>query len=91
MLKSSLCNYSDTYILVQGTITVSNTAARKKVIFKICTPFTDFMNEMNNIQINNAEDVGVVVLVYNLIEYTNTNNYLKNPEFYGNIEEMNQL
>ena len=89
MLKSSLCNYSDTYILVQETITVSNTAARKKVIFKICTPFTDFINEMNNIHINNAEDLGVVMLVYNLIEYTN--NYSKNPEFYGNIEEMNQL
>ena len=89
MLKSSLCNYSDAYMLVQGTITVSNTAARKKVIFKICAPFTDFMSEMNNTHINNAEDLDVVMLVYNLIEYTN--NYSKNPEFYGNIEEMNQL
>ena len=89
MLKSSLCNYSGAYILVQGTITVSNTAARKKVIFKICAPFTDFIIEMNNIQINNAEDLDVVMLVYNLTEYTN--NYSKNPEFYGNTEEMNQL
>ena len=44
---------------------------------------------MNNIQINNAEDLDVVILVYNLTEYTN--NYSKNPEFYGNTEEMNQL
>ena len=44
MLKSSLCNYSDAYILVKGTITVTNTAAtttaanndNKKVIFKLC-------------------------------------------------------
>ena len=41
MLKSSLCNYSDAYILVKGTISVNNTAAadadatNKKVIFKI--------------------------------------------------------
>ena len=43
MLKSSLCDYSDAYILVKGTITVNNTAAadtdakntNKKVIFKI--------------------------------------------------------
>ena len=43
MLKSSLCDYSDAYILVKGTITVNNTAAQgaaanntnKKVILKI--------------------------------------------------------
>ena len=47
MLKSSLCDYSDAYILVTGTITVNNTAAadadanniNKKVIFKNCAPF----------------------------------------------------
>ena len=46
MLKSSLCDYSDAYILVKGTITVNNTAAdgtaanntNKKVIFKSCAP-----------------------------------------------------
>ena len=49
MLKSSLCDYSDAYILVKGTITVNNTAAvgvavnntDKKVIFKNCAPFTN--------------------------------------------------
>ena len=48
MLKSSLCDYSDAYILVKGTIAVNNTAAAganannigKKVIFKNCAPFT---------------------------------------------------
>ena len=48
MLRSSLCDYSDAYILVKGTITVANTAAQdqpnnganKKVIFKNCAPFT---------------------------------------------------
>ena len=50
MLKSSLCDYSDAYILVKGTISVNNTAAAavaaavnnddKKVIFKNCAPFT---------------------------------------------------
>ena len=46
MLKSSLCDYSDAYILVKGNITVNNTAAagttanntNKKVIFKIIIP-----------------------------------------------------
>ena len=49
MLRSSLCDYSDAYILVKGTITVNNIAAAgadanntdKKVIFKNCTPFTN--------------------------------------------------
>ena len=57
MLKSSLCDYSDAYILIKGTITVNNTAAadadanntNKKVIFKNCAPFTNFISEINNI------------------------------------------
>ena len=48
MLRSSLCDYGDAYILVKGNITVNNTAAdgaaanniNKKVIFKNCAPFT---------------------------------------------------
>ena len=48
MLKSSLCNYSDVYILFKGTITVPNmgTAAAaannadKKILFKTCASFT---------------------------------------------------
>ena len=62
MLKSSLCNYSDAYILVKGTITVPNTAAgdvdannpKKKVIFKNCAPFINCIREINNTQVNNA-------------------------------------
>ena len=49
MLRSSLCDYSDAYILVKGNITVNNTAAagaaanntNEKVIFKNCAPFTN--------------------------------------------------
>ena len=56
MLNSSLCDYSDAYILVKGTITVNNTAAansdanntNKKVIFKNCAPFTNYRSEINN-------------------------------------------
>ena len=59
MLKSSLCDYSDEYILVKGTITVNNTAAagadanntNKKVIFKNCAQFTNCMSEINNTQV----------------------------------------
>ena len=83
MLRSSLCDYSDAYILVKGNITVNNTAAagaaanntNKKVIFKKCTPFTNCINKINNEQIDNAEYIDMVMPMYNLIEYSD--NYLK--------------
>ena len=83
MLKSSLCDYSDTYILVKGTINVNNTAAAgasvnnddKKVIFKNCATFTNCMNKINNIQVDNAKDIDIIMPMYNLIEYSD--NYAK--------------
>ena len=83
MLKSSLCDYSDAYILVKGTISINNTAAQgaaannidKKVIFKNCAPFTNCISEINNMQIDNAKDIDIVMPMYNLIEYSD--NYAK--------------
>ena len=83
MLKSSLCDYSDAYILVKGTISANNTAAdgaaanntNKKVIFKNCAPFTNCLSEINNMQIDNAKDIDIVMPMYNLIEYSD--NYAK--------------
>ena len=83
MLKSSLCDYSDAYILVKRTITVNNTAAagaaanntNEKVIFKNCAPFTSCISEINNTQIDNAKDIDLVMPMYNLIEYSD--NYAK--------------
>ena len=75
MLKSSLCYYSDAYILVSGTAAVAELAARKgnngiKAVFKNCVPFTDCISEINNTQTDNPKDIYVVMLGYNLIEYT---------------------
>ena len=82
MLKSSLCDYSDAYIFVRGTISVNNTAAgaavnnnNKKVIFKNCAPFANCISEINNTQIDNAKDIDIVMPMYNLIEYSD--NYAK--------------
>ena len=83
MLKSSLCDYSDAYILVKGTISVNNTAAQgaavnntnKKVIFKNCVPFTNCISEINNRQVDNAKNIDIVMPMYNLIEYSD--NYVK--------------
>ena len=83
MLKSSLCDYSDAYILVKGTISVNNTAAdgaaanntNKKVLFKNCAPFINCISEVNNTQIDNAKDIDIVMPMYKLIEYSD--NYAK--------------
>ena len=78
MLRSSLCDYSDAYILVKGNISVNNTAAagaavnniNKKVIFKNCFLFTNYISKINNTQLNDAEYIDIVMLIYNLIEYS---------------------
>ena len=83
MLRSSLCDYSDAYILVQRNISVNNTAAEgaaannaaKKVIFKNCAPFTNCISKINNTQIDNAEYIDIVMPMYKLIEYSD--NYSK--------------
>ena len=85
MLKSSLCDYSDAYILVKGAITIAgagdDAAARqaderdKGVIFKNCAPFTNCISEINDTQVDNAKDIDIVMPMYNLIEYSD--NYVK--------------
>ena len=77
MLRSNLCDYSDAYIHVKGTIKVPNTAGaraavnntNKKVMFKNCAPSTNRMSEINNTQVVDAQDSDIVVPMYNLIEY----------------------
>ena len=83
MLRSSLCDYVDAYILVKGTVTVANTVAQgptnntanKKVMFKNCAPFINFISKINNTQVDDAHDIDVVMPMYNLIEYSD--NYSK--------------
>ena len=83
MVRSSLCDYSDAYILVKRNISVNNTAGagaaanntNKKVIFKNCAPFTNCISKINNTQIDNAEYIDIVMPMYNLIEYSD--NYSK--------------
>ena len=83
MLRSSLCDYNDPYILVKGNISVNNTAAEgadanntnNNVIFKNCAPFTNCISKINNTEIDNAECIDIVMPMYNLIEYSD--NYSK--------------
>ena len=77
MLRWSLWNYSDSYLLVKGTIIGANTAAqgaannaaKKKKIIKNCLPLTNCLSRINNTQVDDAHDIDAVMAMYNLIEY----------------------
>ena len=78
MLRSDLCDYSDAYIVVKGTITVTDPNKAnydKKLAFKNNAPFTSCISKINNTLIDNAEDLDIVMPMYNLLEYSK--NYRK--------------
>ena len=68
VLKPDLCDYNDTYIFVIDNITVTATPA-KEVAFKNCAPFTKCIIRIVLI-IGDAEDLDLVMPMYNLIEYS---------------------
>ena len=80
MLKFSVCDYSDAYILVKGRIAITgegaDDAARqvdevdKGVIFKSCAPFINCKSEINNTEIDSAKYIDIVMPMYKLIEYS---------------------
>ena len=89
MLRSDLCNFS---VVVEGTITLEgdNNANKrnKNLAFKNNAPFINCISKINGVKIDNAEDLDVVMPMYNLIEYSK--NYRKQAA-YGVITEMNQV
>ena len=64
-----MCDYGDACILVKGIISVANTVDTEAIL-KNCIPITDWINEVNNTQIDNAKDIDVVMPMYNSIEYS---------------------
>ena len=86
MLRSSLCDYSDAYVLVKGTITVTapgvnNNAdnirdkRNRPLILKNNAPFVSCITRINGKLIEDADDLDIVISMYNLLEYSK--NYRK--------------
>ena len=72
MLRSDLRDYSNAYIIVKGDITVTNPNNAKRnqaVAFKNNAPFINYISKINGVQIDNAEDLDVVMPMFNLLEY----------------------
>ena len=85
MLKPSLSDWSDAYILVKGTIKITwagdDAATRQTngrntgVLSKNCAPFINCKSEFNNTEIDNGKDIDIVMPMNNLEEYSD--NYSK--------------
>ena len=79
MLRSNLCDFSDAYIVVKGIIILDGAAnankRNKSTAFKNNAPFISCIFNINNTFIDNAEDLDVVMPIYNLLEYSK--NYRK--------------
>ena len=70
-LESSLCDYSDAYILVTGNINVTGGGNATKVAFKNCAPFEKFGTEKKETFVDEADIISIKMPLYNLIEYSN--------------------
>ena len=79
VLKSNLCDYNDAYILVRMDIIVT-VAPATQVAFKNCAPFTKCITiiKVDGTTIDDAEDLDLVMRMYNLIEYSS--NYYETTE-----------
>ena len=69
IITSNLCDYSDAYILVTGDITATGSGADTKVAFKNCAPFTKCITNINDEHVDGADNLDVIMSMYNLIEY----------------------
>ena len=71
-----MCDYSDTYLVVKGTIDFladaanKNDKAEKNVAFKNNAPFISCIPKVNSTLIENTEDLDIVMSMYNLLEYS---------------------
>ena len=70
VLKPNLCDYAEAYILVDGTIRAANAVNATRLALKNCAPFTKCNLEINNEHVDTAENLDIVMCMYNLIEYS---------------------
>ena len=69
VLKPNLCDYAEVYILVDGTIRAANAVNATRLALKNCVPFTKCNSEINDEHVDTAENLDIVMPLYNLIKY----------------------
>ena len=70
VLKPNLCDYAEAYILVDGTIRAANAVNATRLALKNFVPFTKCNSEINDEHVDTAENLDIVMPMYNLIEYS---------------------
>ena len=70
VIKPNLCDYSDAYILLTGDIKAADVAADTNFAFKNCVYFTRCVTHINDEHVETAETLDIIMLMYNLIEYS---------------------
>ena len=65
-----MCDYAEVYILVDGTIRAADAVNATRLALKNCAPFTKCNLEINDEHVDTAENLDIVMPMYNLIEYT---------------------
>ena len=74
ILRSDLCDYSDAYVWVKGKITVTNpndnANFNKELTLKNNAPFISCISKISGELVENAEDLDIVMPMYNLLEYS---------------------
>ena len=70
VIKPNLCDYVEAYILVVGTIRAANALNAIRLALKNCAPFTKCNLEINDEHVDTAENLDIVMSMYNLIEYS---------------------
>ena len=74
MLRSDLCDYSDAHVWVKGKITVTapnnNANFDRRLTLKNNAPFIAYISKIIDELIENAEDIDIVIPMYNLLEYS---------------------
>ena len=70
VIKTNPCDYSDAHILVIGNITATGGDANTRVAFKNCAPFMKYITYTNDEHGDNADNLDIIMCMYNLIEYS---------------------
>ena len=73
MLRSDSCDFSDSYIILKGIFTVTNpnnNVYDKKIAFMSNSPFASCISKIIDTLTDNAEDLDIVMRMYNLLEHS---------------------
>ena len=102
MIRLGLCDFGDAYINVTRNITVvnknNNDNYNRKLAFKYNAPFTACISKINGVLTDIAEDLKVVMPMYNLLEYSKNYekitgslwNYYRDEPKYGAVGKGNE-